>query len=89
MLQVTIITNNWVTDNGEKLKKEEKGCGAITGWNVKQINREVADESWTATYKITFNLPRTIKAGCVERAIASAGGPSGLRCFNSVSDWVL
>lgn len=78
-----------MTDNGEKLKKEEKGCGAITEWNVRKINREVADGSWTATHEVTFTLPLTIKAGCVERAIASAGGPSGLKCFNSVSDWVL
>lgn len=78
-----------MTDNGEKLKEEEKGCGALTYWNVRRINREITDESWTATHEMTFVLPLTIKAGCVERAIASAGGPSGLKCFNSVSDWAL
>ncbi|KAI0185874.1 hypothetical protein EV127DRAFT_473127 [Xylaria flabelliformis] len=85
---VTIVTNNWITDNGEKLKSEEKGCGAMTGWSVKSINEKSADGSWTASHMFTFTLPLTVKSGCVERAIGSAGGPSGLKCAQGTSDWV-
>ncbi|KAI1756052.1 hypothetical protein F4782DRAFT_484642 [Xylaria castorea] len=85
---VTIVTNNWITDNGEKLKSEEKGCGAMTAWSVKDINEKSADGSWTATHMFTFTLPLTVKSGCVERAIGSAGGPSGLKCAQGTSDWV-
>ncbi|KAI0405762.1 hypothetical protein F4802DRAFT_170814 [Xylaria palmicola] len=79
---VTIITNDWVTDNGERLKAEERGCGLMKDWKVKQIQWRADDGSWTATQQMTFTLPWTIAGGCVERAIASAGGPSGLQCIN-------
>ncbi|KAI1153729.1 hypothetical protein F4825DRAFT_473758 [Nemania diffusa] len=85
---VSIVTNNWTTDDGAKLKSEEKGCGAMTGWSVKDINVKSADGSWTASHMFTFTLPLTVKSGCVERAIASAGGPSGLKCAQGTSDWV-
>ncbi|KAI3318788.1 hypothetical protein HD806DRAFT_548927 [Xylariaceae sp. AK1471] len=85
---VTIVTNGWITDNGDKLKSEEKGCGAMTDWSVKDINEKSADGSWTATHEFTFTLPLTVKSGCVERAIASAGGPSGLQCAQGTNDWV-
>ncbi|OKL59810.1 hypothetical protein UA08_04985 [Talaromyces atroroseus] len=60
--------SGWVTDGGSSLHHQEDGCGALTGW------------SWTAATSTTdayvyFNLPFFIKAGCVERAIVSAGGP--------------
>ncbi|MCJ1348808.1 hypothetical protein MMC31_007041 [Peltigera leucophlebia] len=66
--------NGWAGNDGDGLHKEEKGCGDLTGW------------SWTTTGDIGndqhayFNLPYLIQSGCVERAIASAGGPSGLSC---------
>lgn len=44
----------------------ENGCGALTGWSWSDTN------SGGQAY---FNLPFFIKSGCVERAIASAGGP--------------
>ncbi|EKG20336.1 hypothetical protein MPH_02350 [Macrophomina phaseolina MS6] len=46
--------------------------GALTSWEF---------GSWSnGTQWATFNLPTLIKAGCVERAIKSAGGPAGLQC---------
>lgn len=50
------------------LHREENGCGALTGWDWHN-----ADSSIAAF--VFFNLPFLIKAGCVERAIVSAGGP--------------
>jgi hypothetical protein len=85
---VTIVTNNWINDNGADLKSQEKGCGDLLSWSANTINEQSPNESWTATNEFTFTLPLTIKAGCVERAIASAGGPSGLKCASEVSQWV-
>jgi hypothetical protein len=60
--------DGWATDGGAKLKSEEKGCGALTGWEW--------DEATPSTYsRAYFNLPFIMKSGCVERAIVSAGGP--------------
>ncbi|KAL9620387.1 MAG: hypothetical protein Q9160_005087 [Pyrenula sp. 1 TL-2023] len=56
----------WSTDGGKKLHDEEKGCGVLTGWSFKDNHA-------------SFNLPFFTKNGCVERAIASAGGPK-IRC---------
>jgi hypothetical protein len=82
------VTNNFITDDGAALKKQESGCGDLLSWSVNQINIPSSDGSWVASQSFSFTLPLTISAGCVERAIASAGGPSGLQCVNSVSDWV-
>ncbi|KAJ5815071.1 hypothetical protein N7474_006848 [Penicillium riverlandense] len=62
---------NWnvnFADIESSLKKQEGGCGDITAW----------DFSDSTTYGVAakFNLPTLIAAGCVERAIESAGGPS-------------
>ncbi|KAI1771556.1 hypothetical protein F4818DRAFT_429381 [Hypoxylon cercidicola] len=85
---ITIVANNFIEDSGAKLKGEEKGCGALASWKKHDINKQSADGSWTAVNAFSFTLPLTIKGGCVERAIASAGGPKDLRCVNSQSDWV-
>lgn len=65
-------STNWAGDNGDNLHNQENGCGDLTGW------------SWgkdpNGFMQATFNLPFFMKSGCVERAIASAGGPSGLSC---------
>lgn len=50
------------------LEKQEKGCGALTGWSWKDIE----EDNLPGVY---FNLPIVITAGCIERAIVSAGGP--------------
>lgn len=59
---------NWVTDGGAALKKQEKGCAALTGWSW----TDATNDDFAYVY---FNLPFIFKAGCVERAIVSAGGP--------------
>ncbi|QYS97943.1 Chitinase [Trichoderma simmonsii] len=67
-LDIIDMTGSWVLDDeGESLKKEFKGCGAVTGWEW--FRRE------DGTRECRFNLPLIMKKGCVERAIASAGGP--------------
>lgn len=60
-------------DDGDKLRDEEEGCGALTDWKW----RDAADGDRAAA---RFRLPTIIKAGCVERAIASAGGPEIDEC---------
>lgn len=60
---------NWDTgdkDVNDRLRDEEGGCGALTGWEFGE--HPEGAEAW-------FNLPFFIKEGCVERAIKSAGGP--------------
>ena len=57
-----------MTDGGASLEKQEQGCGALTFWNW------VPATSTTFAY-VHFYLPVLIAAGCVERAIVSAGGP--------------
>jgi chitinase len=59
---------NWALDHGSELHHQEDGCGALTGWSW-------TDASSTSLAKVYFNLPFFMKAGCVERAIVSAGGP--------------
>lgn len=58
----------WGTDGGNRLRSEEQGCGALTGWDW----RERSSTRFAGAY---FNLPFFISEGCVERAIVSAGGP--------------
>ncbi|KAM5439760.1 putative chitinase [Microsporum ferrugineum] len=60
--------DGWSMDKGDSLHHEEKGCGALTGWDY----HEADSTTFAYTY---FNLPFFIKDGCVERAIVSAGGP--------------
>lgn len=59
---------NWALDHGSSLHNQENGCGALTGWSW-------TDATGSNLAKVYFNLPFFIKAGCVERAIVSAGGP--------------
>lgn len=60
--------DGWVTDGGKKLREEEDGCATLTGWDWHPAD----DDSYAYVF---FNLDFFIKAGCVERAIVSAGGP--------------
>jgi hypothetical protein len=66
------IEGDWLTDGGKRLEKEEKGCGALTYW------KWVAGTADNDPY-VHFYLPLFLKAGCVERAIHSAGGPT-IKC---------
>ncbi|KAJ9318482.1 CAZyme family GH18 [Paecilomyces variotii] len=71
----------WSTDGGSSLNHEEKGCGALTGWEW----HEHTDTQYSRAY---FNLPFIMKSGCVERAIVSAGGPK-LSCEFQDYDFLL
>ena len=65
--------NGWAGNDGDSLHHQESGCGDLTGWSWKSGDPGNDQHAY-------FNLPFIIKSGCVERAIASAGGPSGLSC---------
>lgn len=71
-IQITPI-NGWTSD-GASLEKQEKGCGDLDGsWQF---------GSWSnGTQWAAFNIDVLLEAGCIERAIASAGGPKGLKCY--------
>lgn len=77
---VTILTNDWGDDEASNLLDEESGCGDLLSWEFIEVN--LPAEEWggtfTATRQATFTLPQIFAAGCVERAIASAGGPSSM-----------
>ncbi|THX80379.1 hypothetical protein D6D04_04624 [Aureobasidium pullulans] len=60
--------DGWAFDYGKALHKQEDGCAALTGWTW----HNATDTEYAYAY---FNLPLVFKAGCVERAIVSAGGP--------------
>lgn len=57
---------NWSADGGSSLRHQRSECGILTGWlqGIDPSGRQ-AD----------FNLPFSIRRGCVERAIVSARGP--------------
>jgi chitinase len=73
--------DGWSTDGGSSLKSEEKGCGALTGW-------EWHERTSTRYAYAYFQLPFFMKSGCVERAIVSAGGPK-LACDFEGYDFIL
>ncbi|KAI9651823.1 MAG: hypothetical protein M1829_002136, partial [Trizodia sp. TS-e1964] len=62
----------WSPD-GNSLHDQENGCGALTFW---EWHGAADNANYAYAY---FDLPILIKAGCVERAIVSAGGPK-LQC---------
>ncbi|KAK4197626.1 family 18 putative glycoside hydrolase [Triangularia verruculosa] len=73
--------DGWDADGGKSLKSEEKGCGALTGW-------EWHERTSTRYAHAYFQLPFLMKSGCVERAIVSAGGPK-LSCKFEGYDFIL
>ncbi|KAN0070384.1 hypothetical protein V8E54_011253 [Elaphomyces granulatus] len=81
-----IYSKGWITDNGDALHKQAKGCGLMTGWSFGTNTNIQSDGSsadigrYRPQYLAKFNLPATFKSGCVGRAIASAGGPKGVDC---------
>lgn len=79
---VQIITNGFETDLGAAIKKQEHGCGDLLSWKATDVSLPENNAAWTGTREYSFTLPLTIKAGCVERAIARAGGPKRLSCDN-------
>ena len=81
-----VYSRGWITDNGDALHREAKGCGLMTGWTFEEVSateRDGSDQNlgdYTSQYLARFNLPATFKKGCVGRAIRSAGGPVGVDC---------
>ena len=71
--------NGWAGNDGDGLHKQENGCGDLTGWSWGTGDTGNEQHAF-------FNLPFIMKSGCVERAIASAGGPSGLSCSGESLD---
>lgn len=72
--------DGWADDGGASLKKEEKGCGALTGWDFEESRTDWGRWAY-------FQLPVFMEAGCAERAIVSAGG-SKLSCkYVGDGDW--
>lgn len=65
--------NGWAGDNGNRLHDQENGYGDLAGYSC-NIGTSGNHQH------VYFNLPYFMKTGCAERAIASAGGPSGLSC---------
>ncbi|KAI1409240.1 hypothetical protein F5Y13DRAFT_203653 [Hypoxylon sp. FL1857] len=63
--------------SGNGLLQQLKGCDGLTGWN---FNYGLGNDGreWSANGHVLIG-----KAGCVGRAIASAGGPSGVDCSGS------
>lgn len=55
-------------DHGQGLHDNENGCGALTGWDWHEPTGD-------KRAFVFFVLPFWMADGCVERAIASAGGP--------------
>ncbi|KAI9818375.1 MAG: hypothetical protein M1827_000433 [Pycnora praestabilis] len=60
--------------NGDGLENQEDGYSDLTGW-------QWSIDTTCGLSTAYFNLPFLNKAGCVERAIASAGGPTRLSCM--------
>lgn len=65
--------NGWAGDNGNRLHDQENGYGDLAGYSC-NIGTSGNHQH------VYFNLPYFMKTGCAERAIAFAGGPSGLSC---------
>lgn len=53
------------SDNGNELHKQLSGCGALTEWTFNYFTSPDGSYEW----KASGNLPQTMKAGCVERAV--------------------
>lgn len=85
-IKFRVWSKDFVNGNPSSLKKQVQGCGALTGWHQEGNTDHQKDMSankignYQADYYVSFNLPTTFKSGCVGRAIASAGGPSGVDC---------
>jgi len=63
--------------NGEGLKKEIKGCGALTDWHFNWTPKDVRYQ-WYAS----GTLPVGTKS-CMGRAVRSAGGTSAGNCHGA------
>lgn len=57
----------WATDRGKSLEEKMENYGGVSFWSWSE--EESGDKS------VCFKLTLVIGEGCVEEAIASAGGP--------------
>jgi hypothetical protein len=73
--------NGWAGDDGSALQNQENGCGIVSGWAWVMGGQDEFEGQLRSTEYATFGLS-FFKGGCVERAVASAGGPptSQLQC---------
>lgn len=67
--------NDWAGDDGSKLFKQEEGCGILDPVRFLPDQQSEFNGRMRTTQTAQFGL-EFFKGGCVERAIASAGGPS-------------
>ncbi|KAH0017849.1 hypothetical protein KCU78_g7397, partial [Aureobasidium melanogenum] len=72
----TVSGGGWAdVDNGKELMKQLGGCGLMTSPHFHYLSPpEGVNEFWG-----DGSLPQTMKPGCIERAIATAGGPK-IKC---------
>lgn len=66
--------NGWAGQDGSKLFDQEDGCGILSGWEFHTDGESTFDGQLRSTQYAYFGLS-FFKGGCVERAVASAGGP--------------
>ncbi|KAH7109047.1 hypothetical protein B0J11DRAFT_512975 [Dendryphion nanum] len=67
-----------IPGDGAAFKEQIKGCGATTGWEVTQyIYPPYSPPHYT---QVIFNLPLTLKPGCVERAIKTITSRQDFEC---------
>ena len=67
--------NGWAGEDGSKLEEEEDGCGILDLWSFDPDEQSEFEGRLRKTQTAEFGLG-FFKGGCVERAVASAGGPS-------------
>jgi hypothetical protein len=74
--QFTVKGGGWAdVDNGKELMKQLGGCGAMTSPRFNYLPSPDGVNEFVAKGV----LPNTMKGGCLERAIVSAGGPQ-IKC---------
>jgi hypothetical protein len=83
-----IVSNGWITDGGKSLHDEVNGCTptSVTSWSFYEAEQggtsidgsEAKLGKFPPQYVVEFDIDLFVKDGCDGRAIASAGGPSGM-----------
>ena len=72
--------NGWAGPDGSALEQQESGCGIFGGWDWETDGQSMFDGAYRDVQYASFGLS-FVKAGCVERAVKSAGGPE-IQCQN-------
>jgi hypothetical protein len=71
--------SGWAGDGGDSLAQQEGGCGIMSGWEWHPGQQSTFESKQRDTQTAFFGMS-FMKAGCIESAIHSAGGPDGLQC---------